>query len=189
MAGAGGSLINWSLQQSSWLRQRILSEGAEEWLALWPQTEKPVGVLSLSSDGRLVRWWHHRRGAQWRDWGALTGRARALAGHEGRAWLAIVGSFGVQIRSLESGAVLVEDSPAAAELECAAFAADGTLHMGGRDGSWRRWSADRIANAPGAPPARVIRAHEKPIRALAPHPRGECVVSAGGDHVLRVWEG
>lgn len=157
-------------------------------MALWPQTEKPVGVLSLSSGGRLAHWWHHRRGAEWRDWQPLTGRARALAGHERRAWLAIVGSFGVQVRSMVDGAVLVEASTAAADLECAAFSADGALYLGGRDGSWQRWPAERIVNAQDDMADHAIRAHEKPIRALAPHPRDECVISAGGDHALRVWD-
>lgn len=180
--------MSWSLRQSSWLRRRVLVEDSAELVALWPYVQKPVGVLTLTSGGRITLWRHTRGGAESTSWGQAPLRARAMVGHDPSHRLALVGAFGLQVWSMKSREKDGEIGSELGAIDCAAFSHDGALFTGGRDGCWRRWPAEVVGRASLSNVDSVVPAHEKPIRALAAHPHGECLVSAGGDHVLRVWE-
>ena len=180
--------MSWSLRQSSWLRQRVLADDGAEYVGLLAHAQKPVGVLALTSAGRMALWRHARGGAVSESWGQAPPRTRALAGHNPSQRLALVGAYGAQVWSLEAREKLAASERALGAMDVAAFAHDGALFVGGRDGCWRRWPAEAIGSLSVSAAGYAVLAHEKPIRALAAHPRGECLVSAGGDHALRVWE-
>lgn len=157
-------------------------------MALWPQAQKPIGILALASTGELNHWWQRRGGAESRLWGHAPNRVRAMSGDVVSERLALAGTFGLQIRSLETGEKITDLLQNQVDLDCVTFSSDGALYAGGRDGRWRHWSAETLEYRVNPPADRVVHAHEKPIRALALHPNGHCLISAGGDHVLRVWD-
>lgn len=180
--------MSWSLRQSSWLRKRIFTEENAEWLALWPQPQKPIGILALASSGEVYHWWQRRGGAESRLWGQAPNRVRTMSGDVVRGRLALAGTFGLQLRSLETGETIADLLPNQVDLDCVTFSPDGALYAGGRDGRWWRWSAETLEYRVNPPADGVVRGHEKPIRALALHPQGHCLISAGGDHAMRVWD-
>ena len=157
-------------------------------MALWPQAQKPIGVLALANTGEVYHWWQRRGGAERRLWGQTPNRVRTMSGDVVSERLALAGTFGLQIRSLKTAETIADLLQNRVDLDCVTFSPDGALYAGGRDGCWRRWSAETLGHRVNPPADRVVHAHEKPIRALALHPDGHCLVSAGGDHALRVWE-
>ncbi len=180
--------MSWSLRQSSWLRQRVLADDGAEYVGLLAHAQKPVGVLALTSAGGVMLWRHARGGTVSESWGQAPPRTRALAGHDPSQRLALVGAYGAQVWSLETREKLAASEPALGAIDVAAFAHDGALFTGGRDGCWRRWPAGPIDSLSASTSDCTVLAHDKPVRALAAHPRGEYLVSAGGDHALRVWD-
>ncbi len=180
--------MSWSLRQSSWLRNRVLGEGGGEYIGLFAWAAKPVGILAANSDGRLTLWRQQRGGASQEDWGAAPAKTRMLAGHHTSGRLALAGVYGLQQWDLlQRAPIAIHDGGGMGGLDVAVFTAvDASLFTGGRDGFWRWW-VNGASDETGLTPTWRVAAHTKPIRALAPHPRGECLVSAGGDHALRVW--
>jgi len=178
-AGSDDSVLVWDLASEAPPRHLLEREGIAS-VVFSPDGRRLVVAFSIGEEGGALQLWDP---VAWRPLATLSGKAPLAISPDGRLLAATGAAGSVMLRDLDRQRPLGRSLEKAGDPQSLVFVGDRLLVAGGRDESLRIWDLDStslkhdpIPTAQGA------------VQALAAHPDGRRLASAGTDGRILLWD-